>query len=340
MPRDIYPSMRYRDARAAIDWLQRAFAFQTHVAHENPDGTIAHAELRYGDGLVMLGSWRGDDDHRRPGQGWAYVAVDDLDAHLRQAREAGAEIVDGPQHEDYGSFYGARDPEGNLWSFGTYRPALECHGTCGRVHQPARRMTRRLPERLEGPDGLLLRRWVIADAEALAGAVTESAEHLRPWMAWIAEEPVALELRRKRIAEWERDWSQGGDVILGLFVDGRVAGGGGLHRRLGPDGLEIGYWIHPAFLRRGLATRVAGTLTDAAFTVPGITFVEIHHDKANQASGGVPRKLGFEWLGEAPDDPEAPAELGIEWRWRMDRDAWLARPPAAMAAGVTRDARR
>jgi uncharacterized glyoxalase superfamily protein PhnB len=117
--------MRYRDARAAIDWLGRAFGFETHAAHEDPDGTIAHAELRYGDGLVMLGSWRGEDDHRRPGQGWAYVAVEDLDTHLGQAREAGAEIVDGPQHEQYGSFYGARDPEGNLWSFGTYRPSLE-----------------------------------------------------------------------------------------------------------------------------------------------------------------------------------------------------------------------
>ena len=124
MPRDIYPSMRYRDSRAAIDWLERAFGFSRHAVHDGPDGTVAHAELRYGDGLVMLGSWRGDDDHRRPGQGWAYVAVDDLEAHLGQARAAGAEVVDGPQHEEYGSFYGARDPEGNLWSFGTYRPAL------------------------------------------------------------------------------------------------------------------------------------------------------------------------------------------------------------------------
>ena len=125
MPRDIYASMRYRDAPAAIDWLERAFGFERHVVHANPDGSIAHAELRYGDGLVMLGSWRGEDDHRRPGQGWAYVAVDDLDGHWRQAEQAGAEIVDPPQTQDYGSFYGARDPEGNLWSFGTYRPALE-----------------------------------------------------------------------------------------------------------------------------------------------------------------------------------------------------------------------
>jgi uncharacterized glyoxalase superfamily protein PhnB len=123
MPKDIYASMRYRDAPAAIEWLQRAFGFTRGVVYEEPDGTVSHAELRYGEGTVMLGSWRGEDDHRRPGHGWAYVAVDDLDEHYRQAQAAGAEIVNEPQHEDYGSFYGARDPEGNLWSFGTYRPS-------------------------------------------------------------------------------------------------------------------------------------------------------------------------------------------------------------------------
>jgi ribosomal-protein-serine acetyltransferase len=184
-----------------------------------------------------------------------------------------------------------------------------------------------LPERLEGPEGLLLRRWRPDDAEALGRAVAESIEHLRPWMAWIAEEPVALERRREMIAEWERDWSQGGDIVIGVFMHGRVAGGGGLHRRVGPDGLEIGYWVHPAYLRRGVATRTAHTLTDAAFTVPGITRVEIHHDRANRASAGVPRKLGFEWVGESRDEAEAPAEIGVEWRWRIEKDAWLERRP-------------
>jgi RimJ/RimL family protein N-acetyltransferase len=180
-----------------------------------------------------------------------------------------------------------------------------------------------LPDRLEDPGGLLLRRWRPADAEALARAVAQSADHLRPWMAWIAEEPLPIERRRARIDEWERAWSGGGDVIMGAFVEqGRVVGGGGLHHRIGAGGLEIGYWIHPEFLRRGLATRVARMLTDAAFSVPGIARVEIHHDKANVPSAGVPRKLGFEWLGESPDEPEAPADLGIEWRWRMEKEAW------------------
>jgi ribosomal-protein-serine acetyltransferase len=183
-------------------------------------------------------------------------------------------------------------------------------------------MAHLLPQRLEEPGGLVLRRWVPSDAEALGRAVAESVEHLRPWMAWIAEEPVPVERRRARIAEWAEAWRAGGDVLLGVFYEGLIAGGCGLHRRLGPGGLEIGYWIHPSFLRRGLATRTARLLTDAAFAVPGIDRVEIHHDKANLASAGVPRKLAFKWLGEEPDLPEAPAEVGIECRWGMDRDAW------------------
>jgi ribosomal-protein-serine acetyltransferase len=180
-----------------------------------------------------------------------------------------------------------------------------------------------LPERLDGANGVLLRRWVPDDAEVLGKAMAQSAEHLRPWMAWIREEPLPLERRRAKIAEWEREWSQGGDVVMGVFLeDGRVAGGCGLHHRIGAGGLEIGYWIHPAFLRRGLATNAARMLTDAAFELPDITRVEIHHDKANQASAGVPRKLGFEWLGESRDTPDAPADVGIEWRWRMEKEAW------------------
>ncbi len=184
-----------------------------------------------------------------------------------------------------------------------------------------------LPERVAGPDGLLLRRWVASDAAGLGEAIRESAEHLRPWMGWIAEEPLPIDQRRKMINDWDRDWAQGGDVVLGAFLAGRIAGGCGLHRRIGPDGLEIGYWIHTAFLRRGLATRVAHALTGAAFAVPGITRVEIHHDKANQASAGIPRKLGFSWLGEAPDEPVAPGDTGVEWRWAMDRHTWNALEP-------------
>jgi ribosomal-protein-serine acetyltransferase len=168
----------------------------------------------------------------------------------------------------------------------------------------------------------VLRRWVPDDAKLVARAVAESLEHLRPWMAWVAQEPLSLKQRRAMIEEWERDWLQGGDVVMGIFVGGRVVGGCGLHRRIGPGGLELGYWTHSAFLRQGIATRAAALLTDAAFAVPGITRVEIHHDKANRASGGVPRILRYRIIGEVPDEPEAPAEIGVECRWRLTKREW------------------
>ena len=185
-----------------------------------------------------------------------------------------------------------------------------------------------LPERIEG-DGVLLRRWLVTDAEALAAAVTESDEHLRPWMGWMAQEPLTLEQRRAMLAEREREWLAGGSVMLGIFVADAVAGSCGLHRRRGPRALEIGYWVHPSFTGRGLATTVVRLLTDAAFSLPGITDVEIHTDKANTTSAGVPQRLGFRLVGEAPDERHAPAEVGIDCAWQMDRAVWRRRRPNA-----------
>lgn len=122
----LYPSMRYRDAPAAIEFLKDAFGFEERVVYSRDDGTIAHAELRYGPSILMLGSDRDDMYGKRVGHGWLYVAVDDPDAHCERARAAGAEIISELHDTDYGSRdYGARDPEGNMWNFGTYRPAVQ-----------------------------------------------------------------------------------------------------------------------------------------------------------------------------------------------------------------------
>jgi RimJ/RimL family protein N-acetyltransferase len=141
-------------------------------------------------------------------------------------------------------------------------------------------------------------------------------------MSWVAQEPLSLARRTALIEEWEREWMQGGDVVMGVFLTGRVAGGCGLHRRIGCNGLELGYWTHSSFLRRGIATTAAALLTDAAFAVPGIRHVEIHHDKANRASAAVPRRLRYRFVGEVPGEPEAPAEIGIECRWRQTKQEW------------------
>jgi hypothetical protein len=72
-----------------------------------------------------------------------------------------------------------------------------------------------LPERMED-DGLVLRRWVLGDAEALDAVMAESASHLRPWVTWVDEEATSIEGRRVLIAEREREWQDGGSVLLGM----------------------------------------------------------------------------------------------------------------------------
>jgi uncharacterized glyoxalase superfamily protein PhnB len=125
----VIPCLRYRDARAAIDWLTRAFGLIEAMVVAGADGVIEHAELAWDNGVVMLSSepQLGGPDRLSwpPGAGSVYIIVDDPDAHHARAIAAGAEIVLPLKDEDYGSRgYTARDPEGNLWSFGTYRPAL------------------------------------------------------------------------------------------------------------------------------------------------------------------------------------------------------------------------
>ena len=123
----LYPLMRFTDAPAAIDFLERAFGFKRREVIANPDGTVAHAELALGASILMLGSDRDDPRlGRRAGAGWIYAAVPDADAHCQTARQQGAEIIAEPYDTDYGSRdYTALDPEGNQWHFGTYQPAAD-----------------------------------------------------------------------------------------------------------------------------------------------------------------------------------------------------------------------
>ena len=117
----IYPTLRYDDAPAAIRFLSEAFGFHADEVHED-GGRIAHAQLGWQNSLVMLGSRRPDDPFDT-GRCSVYVAVDDPDAHCARARAAGAEILMELTDQPYGSRdYAARDPEGNVWCFGTYRP--------------------------------------------------------------------------------------------------------------------------------------------------------------------------------------------------------------------------
>jgi RimJ/RimL family protein N-acetyltransferase len=179
----------------------------------------------------------------------------------------------------------------------------------------------RLPDEVVG-QRVLLRRWVAADVPALAASIARNLEHLRPWMPWIGLEPLLDHERAALFESWERSYLAGGDVVYGVFLDNLAIGGCGLHKRRGPHGLEIGYWIDQAHTRQGIATEVAGVLTTAALSLPGVTFVEIHHDKANIASSRVPQKLGYAFVGETQDKVTSPGEVGIDCAWRMEAVNW------------------
>lgn len=118
----IIPTLRYTDAPAAIDFLERAFGFERKAVYGDGD-VIHHAELTSGRGMVMLGSTGQGDPQFDTRKSSAYVIVADPDALRDRAKAAGAEITRELQDTDYGSReFSATDPEGNVWSFGTYDP--------------------------------------------------------------------------------------------------------------------------------------------------------------------------------------------------------------------------
>ena len=119
----VIPTLRYQDAKAAIEFLEVAFGFERKAVMENDDGTIGHAELTHGRGMVMIGSTGMGDPQFDTGHASIYVVVGDPDALHERAKAAGAEISRALQDMDYGSReFSAKDPEGNVWSFGTYDP--------------------------------------------------------------------------------------------------------------------------------------------------------------------------------------------------------------------------
>ena len=121
-----YPGVLCADADAMMGWLKRTFGFERREDHRDDDGNVVHAEMTFGSAVVMLSSAGvGREPFRSlpAGDRLIYCAVDAVDDLHDRARDAGAEIALGLTDTDYGSRdFTVRDPEGNLWSFGTYRP--------------------------------------------------------------------------------------------------------------------------------------------------------------------------------------------------------------------------
>jgi uncharacterized glyoxalase superfamily protein PhnB len=123
-----YPGLLYADADAAIEWLENTFGFERREVHRAEDGEgIVHAELAFGGAVIMLSSAGvGREPFRSlpAGNTLVYCATDEVAGLYERARERGADIALELTETDYGSTdFTARDPEGTLWSFGTYRPA-------------------------------------------------------------------------------------------------------------------------------------------------------------------------------------------------------------------------
>jgi uncharacterized glyoxalase superfamily protein PhnB len=146
--RTLTSALFYRDPRAALDWLERAFGFELAMLIEDADGALGHSEMRHGEALLMIGNeWT--DDHRSPASlggkttQTVHVQIDsDLDEHCARARAAGAEIIAEPQDQFYGArTYRCRDPEGHIWT----------------VSQTTRQVSR---EEAEAASGLKITGWV------------------------------------------------------------------------------------------------------------------------------------------------------------------------------------
>src|SRR5438309_8500430 len=119
----LYPLLRYKDARAAQQWLAEAFGFVPVALHQDDNGNIVHAEMRWGSDLIMFGTAREDRYGERVGHGWVYVTCDDPDALYARAKAAGAEVTMELTDQEYGSCdFAVRDLEGNQWNFGTSEP--------------------------------------------------------------------------------------------------------------------------------------------------------------------------------------------------------------------------
>ena len=162
------------------------------------------------------------------------------------------------------------------------------------------------PEHLPLSDGRALVRLRASRTAQSVEAINASLGHLAPWMAW-ASEPATEDSIGTFLAESEAGWEDGHDfgysVVEGSGPAERVGGGCGLHGRIGPAGLEIGYWVAVDRAGRGLTTEVARALTDAAFGIAAVERVRICCAEENVRSARVPEKLGYRFLRlEVPDD--------------------------------------
>ena len=195
------------------------------------------------------------------------------------------------------------------------------------------------PYRIE-TERLVIRCYEPRDAPLLKEAVDSSLEHLRPWMAWADAEPQTLDEQVELLRGFRAAFDAGINFVQGIFSsdETEVLGGTGLHPRIDPGGLEIGYWVRASRTRQGVITESTAALTRVGFEVCGADRIEIRIEPGNDASFGVPRKLGF--VEEATLRRRLPPRAGGQLRdvtiftmFREDFDPAIAPALRAFDAG-------
>jgi RimJ/RimL family protein N-acetyltransferase len=191
---------------------------------------------------------------------------------------------------------------------------------------------------------LCVRAWDPSDGAALAEAVAESREHLRPWLPWADEPPRPTAESEALLAAFARDFAAGQWWGYGLFArDGagcerRVLGGLGVHRPRHPDQppstREIGYWLRATATGRGYMTEAVGAVADAVLAEPGVLAVEVRVDPANAPSARVPERLGFALRARLVGN-RAAADGGA-----CDTLVWERRAPTALRPAAPADVPR
>jgi RimJ/RimL family protein N-acetyltransferase len=150
------------------------------------------------------------------------------------------------------------------------------------------------PYRIE-TERLVIRCYEPRDAPLLKDAIDSSLEHLRAWMPWAESEPQTLEEKTDLLKSFRAQFDTNENFVYGIFSadESEVLGGTGLMPRIGPGGLEIGYWMRLSATRQGIVTESSAALTRVGFEICEADRIEIRIDPENEASLGVPRKLGF-----------------------------------------------
>lgn len=182
-------------------------------------------------------------------------------------------------------------------------------------------MTSVPPARLDLENDTYLRWLTVDDADAVARAVRESLEHLKPWMPWADTRSADPKFQRARLRNHPHNPGQPDEWQYGLFdaSTDALVGAFGMMTRRGPGTFEIGYWLHVDAGGRGLATAAARALTEAGLELIGIEQMIIACDEANARSAAIPQRLGYTLDRVEARKPEAPGESGRMQFWVADR---------------------